>query len=63
MLDAPEYSGQTIGVYRPVINEQGIFTHAQSGPVDVMPASGQDLGPSLSIDAADLMQVPKSHKI
>ncbi|XP_036438286.1 centrosomal protein of 170 kDa protein B [Colossoma macropomum] len=56
VLDAPEYSGQTLGVYRPVINEQGIFSHAQSGPLDILPTSAQDLGPTLSGDPSDFMQ-------
>ncbi|XP_026861086.2 centrosomal protein of 170 kDa protein B isoform X2 [Electrophorus electricus] len=53
VLDAPEYSGQTFGVYRPVINEQAIFNHVQSGSVD-MPTAG--LSGSLSGDPASLVQ-------
>ncbi|KAK1795645.1 hypothetical protein P4O66_001141 [Electrophorus voltai] len=53
VLDAPEYSGQTFGVYRPVINEQAIFNHVQSGSVD-MPTAG--LSGNLSGDPASLVQ-------
>uniref|UniRef100_W5KPG9 Centrosomal protein 170B n=1 Tax=Astyanax mexicanus TaxID=7994 RepID=W5KPG9_ASTMX len=56
VLDAPEYSGQTVGVYRPVINEQAIYSHSPGGPVDLMPPSAQELGPCLSGDPADMMQ-------
>ncbi|KAL7888678.1 hypothetical protein AOLI_G00036520 [Acnodon oligacanthus] len=56
VLDAPEYSGQTFAVYRPVINEQGIFSHAQGGPLDIMPTSGQDFSPNLGGDPTDFMQ-------
>ncbi|XP_076874236.1 centrosomal protein of 170 kDa protein B isoform X2 [Brachyhypopomus gauderio] len=53
VLDAPEYSGQTFVVYRPVINEQAIFSHAQSGSVNIPTA---DLGGNLSGDLAGLVQ-------
>lgn len=43
MLDAPEYSGQAIGVYRPVIDdgkdEQAFFGHSHGVTADVMSTS------------------------
>ncbi|XP_005160385.1 centrosomal protein of 170 kDa protein B isoform X1 [Danio rerio] len=43
VLDAPEYSGQTLGVYRPVIddgdNEQLFFSQSHSNAADVMSTS------------------------
>ncbi|XP_067273516.1 centrosomal protein of 170 kDa protein B isoform X2 [Pseudorasbora parva] len=48
VLDAPEYSGQTLGVYRPVIDdgkdEQLFFSHSHSMAADVMSTSSQCLG-------------------
>ncbi|XP_051731908.1 centrosomal protein of 170 kDa protein B isoform X4 [Ctenopharyngodon idella] len=48
VLDAPEYSGQTVGVYRPVIDdgkdEQLFFSHSHSMAADVMSTSSQGHG-------------------
>lgn len=48
VLDAPEYSGQTLGVYRPVIddgdNEQLFFSHSHSNAADVVSTSSQGHG-------------------
>ncbi|XP_051581224.1 centrosomal protein of 170 kDa protein B isoform X2 [Myxocyprinus asiaticus] len=48
VLDAPEYSGQTLGVYRPVIDddkeEQVFFSHSHHGAVYVISTSAQGHG-------------------
>ncbi|CAM4690224.1 unnamed protein product [Leuciscus chuanchicus] len=48
VLDAPEYSGQTFGVYRPVIDdgkdEQLFFSHSHGMAADIMSTSSQGHG-------------------
>ncbi|XP_016318278.1 centrosomal protein of 170 kDa protein B isoform X2 [Sinocyclocheilus anshuiensis] len=48
VLDAPEYSGQTLGVYRPVIDdgkdEQLFLSHSHGMAADVMSTSSQGHG-------------------
>ncbi|XP_077076331.1 centrosomal protein of 170 kDa protein B isoform X3 [Siphateles boraxobius] len=48
VLDAPEYSGQTLGVYRPVIydgkDEQLFFSHSHGMAADIMSTSSQGHG-------------------
>ncbi|XP_056301569.1 centrosomal protein of 170 kDa protein B isoform X1 [Danio aesculapii] len=57
VLDAPEYSGQTVGVYRPVIddgdNEQLFFSQSHSNAADVMstPSLGHGRDQVISLQA------------
>ncbi|XP_056108361.1 centrosomal protein of 170 kDa protein B isoform X2 [Rhinichthys klamathensis goyatoka] len=48
VLDAPEYSGQTLGVYRPVIDDgkddQLFFNHSHGMAADIMSTSSQGHG-------------------
>lgn len=48
VLDAPEYSGQTLGVYRPVIDdgkdEQQFLSHSHGMAADVILTSSQSRG-------------------
>lgn len=48
VLDAPEYSGQATGVYRPVIDdgkdEQAFFGHSHGVTADVMSTSSHGHG-------------------
>lgn len=48
VLDAPEYSGQTLGVYRPAIDggkdEQLFLSHSHGMAADVMSTSSQGYG-------------------
>lgn len=48
VLDAPEYSGQTLGVYRPVIDdgkdEQLFFSHSHGMAANLMSTSSQGHG-------------------
>ncbi|XP_051510626.1 centrosomal protein of 170 kDa protein B-like isoform X2 [Myxocyprinus asiaticus] len=65
VLDAPEYSGQTLEVYRPVIddgkNEQVFFSHSHGGATDVISTSAQGHGGDQvnSVQAHDDIAEPK----
>ncbi|XP_030626462.1 centrosomal protein of 170 kDa protein B [Chanos chanos] len=45
VLDAPEYSGQTMGIYRPIIDdgrgEEAILGHVQGGTIDIVQGFNQ----------------------
>ncbi|XP_043076070.1 centrosomal protein of 170 kDa protein B isoform X3 [Puntigrus tetrazona] len=65
VLDAPEYSGQTLGVYRPVIDEgkdeQLFLSHSHGMAADVMSTSSQGHGGEqiISLQAHPEVEGPK----